>query len=101
MALEEYRKMRDVRKTPELAKNRRRRKAAAATLAFVVQKHAARRLHYDFRLELGGVMKSWAVPRLALKRSAPSDRADVPRRIAHRPRRVAPFRTRRLPASSR
>ncbi|HEV2303426.1 MAG TPA: DNA ligase D [Stellaceae bacterium] len=63
MALEEYRRKRDFRKTPEPAGNRRRRKAAAATLAFVVQKHAARRLHYDFRLELGGVMKSWAVPK--------------------------------------
>ena len=63
MALEEYRRKRDFRKTPEPAGRGLRRRTAAQPLAFVVQKHAARRLHYDFRLELDGVMKSWAVPK--------------------------------------
>ena len=64
MALEEYNRKRDFRKTPEPSgRVVRARKAAAAPLSFVVQKHAARRLHYDFRLELDGVLKSWAVPK--------------------------------------
>jgi bifunctional non-homologous end joining protein LigD len=63
MALEQYQKKRDFRQTPEPAGTARRRKKPAAALAFVVQKHAARRLHYDFRLELGGVLLSWAIPR--------------------------------------
>ncbi|HTV91002.1 MAG TPA: DNA ligase D [Stellaceae bacterium] len=64
MALEEYQRKRDFRKTPEPAGGKRRRgKPAAAPLAFVIQKHRARRLHYDFRLELDGVLLSWAVPK--------------------------------------
>src|SRR5260370_36189609 len=64
MALEEYNRKRDFRKTPEPSgSTARARTAAAAPLSFVVQKHAARRLHYDFRLELDGVLKSWAVPK--------------------------------------
>src|ERR1700731_3060961 len=63
MALEEYRRKRDFRKTPEPAGKSPARKKAAAPLSFVIQEHAARRLHYDFRLELDGVLKSWAVPK--------------------------------------
>lgn len=60
-ALKAYRAKRDFTRTAEPA-------GAAATarsaqLRFIVQKHAARRLHYDLRLELGGVFKSWAVTR--------------------------------------
>ncbi len=62
MALEEYQRKRDFGQTPEPAGAVRRRKKAAA-LSFVVQKHRATRLHYDFRLELDGVLLSWAVPK--------------------------------------
>ena len=63
MALEQYQRKRDFRQTPEPAGTVRRRKKPVAALSFVVQKHAARRLHYDFRLELGGVLLSWAIPK--------------------------------------
>lgn len=63
MALEEYRGKRDFRKTPEPAGAAAPHQAANAGLSFVIQKHAARRLHYDFRIELDGVLKSWAVPK--------------------------------------
>ena len=63
MPLTEYRKKRrfDVTKEPE-GKSRPKRRAKSK-LAFVVQKHRATALHYDFRLEWKGVMLSWAVPR--------------------------------------
>src|SRR5918992_3487150 len=59
--LDRYREMRDFSVTPEP----RGKKAVARTkaLRYYIQRHAARRLHYDFRLELEGVLKSWAVPK--------------------------------------
>lgn len=60
MKLKQYQSRRDFSKTPEPRPGRR---SAARPLAFVVQKHSSRRLHYDLRLELDGVLKSWAVPR--------------------------------------
>ncbi|SOZ39499.1 DNA ligase D [Cupriavidus neocaledonicus] len=64
-ALDKYRRMRDFGATPEPsgAAGRAAPRKRAAALSFVIQKHAARRLHYDFRLELGGTLKSWAVPK--------------------------------------
>jgi bifunctional non-homologous end joining protein LigD len=63
MALEEYQRKRDFRKTPEPAGRPEPAQKPANALSFVVQKHAARRLHYDFRLELNGVLLSWAIPK--------------------------------------
>ena len=61
MALELYRKKRNFKNTPE--PKGKVAKQNSGKLAFVIQKHAARRLHYDFRLELNGVLLSWAVPK--------------------------------------
>src|SRR5690349_24016476 len=58
--LAEYRKKRDFTRTAEPRGGRRQQ---AAKLAYVIQKHAASHLHFDLRLELDGVMKSWAVPK--------------------------------------
>jgi bifunctional non-homologous end joining protein LigD len=58
--LERYRAMRDFSKTAEPA-GKAKKSSDAGALPFVIQKHAATRLHYDFRLGLHGVLKSWAV----------------------------------------
>jgi bifunctional non-homologous end joining protein LigD len=58
--LAEYRRKRDFSRTTEPRGSARKRTRA---LAYVIQKHAASHLHYDLRLELDGVMKSWAVPK--------------------------------------
>ena len=68
MSLSEYNRKRNFSRTPEPSEKSSNRKANSGTnnqtLRFVIQKHDASRLHYDFRLETpSGVMKSWAVPK--------------------------------------
>lgn len=60
--LSEYKRKRDFSKTAEPAGGAVKR-GSRRKLRFVVQKHAASHLHFDFRLELDGVMKSWAIPK--------------------------------------
>lgn len=62
-ALARYRAKRDFGHTPEPAGDDTQNTDRTKALRFVVQKHWARRLHYDFRLEIDGTMKSWAVPK--------------------------------------
>src|SRR5689334_13340269 len=59
--LKEYNKKRDFKQTAEPAGSKS--KASSDQLVFVIQRHDATRLHYDFRLQLEGVLKSWAVPK--------------------------------------
>lgn len=60
MALTEYKKKRKFDKTPEPGPKEKRTRTGRL---FVIQKHRATQLHYDFRLEVDGVLKSWAVPK--------------------------------------
>lgn len=81
-SLAEYSAKRDFRHTAEPPPRRPARRRGHTTVSptetsgrFVIQKHAASRLHYDFRLEMGGTLKSWAIPKgvpteLGVKRSA-------------------------------
>src|ERR671937_321536 len=71
--LDEYRSRRDPQRTPEPFGGRR----GPGGRLFVIQKHAARRLHYDLRLEIDGTLKSWAVPK------GPSLRAEEKRLAVH------------------
>ncbi|HUR45932.1 MAG TPA: non-homologous end-joining DNA ligase [Candidatus Saccharimonadales bacterium] len=73
MSLLRYKEKRNFQRTPEPAGAKPLPKSKQ--LAFVIQKHAARTLHYDFRLEMEGVLKSWAVPK-----GIPTKKAD--RRLA-------------------
>jgi bifunctional non-homologous end joining protein LigD len=62
-SLEEYRRKRDFDVTPEPDGGSHGRPSSKQTLSFVIHKHQASHLHYDFRLEWRGVLLSWAVPK--------------------------------------
>src|SRR5437762_1566210 len=61
MTLTKYKQKRNFHKTPEPKGKVKKRKSSK--LLYIIQKHAASHLHYDFRLELNGVLLSWAVPK--------------------------------------
>jgi len=63
LPLEKYREKRSPDRTPEPFGIGADGRAGRGDGMFVVQKHAARQLHYDFRLEMEGVLRSWAVPK--------------------------------------
>ena len=63
MGLTQYKRKRDFAKTAEPKGGKARPKKLPGASRFVIQKHDASRLHYDFRLQMDGVLKSWAVPK--------------------------------------
>jgi bifunctional non-homologous end joining protein LigD len=63
MGLAEYKRKRDFKKTTEPAGRKLLPEKIKGASRFIIQKHAARRLHYDFRLEMESVLKSWALPK--------------------------------------
>jgi bifunctional non-homologous end joining protein LigD len=63
MSLEKYQKKRNFRTSPEPSGESRVKSAAKHSMLYVIQKHRASQLHYDFRLEFKGVLLSWAVPK--------------------------------------
>lgn len=58
-----YRKRRELQKTSKIEPYGKIKRSSSKELLFVIQKHDASHLHYDFRLEIGGVLVSWAVPK--------------------------------------
>src|SRR6201990_1227088 len=63
MTLAKYKEKRNFKVTPEPSGDESAKKAEDKHLLYVIQKHRATQLHYDFRLEFEGVLKSWAVPK--------------------------------------
>jgi bifunctional non-homologous end joining protein LigD len=63
MALNEYRKKRDFKLSPEPSGEKPAPQAPQSSLIYVIQKHRASQLHYDFRLEYRGTLLSWAIPK--------------------------------------
>jgi len=63
MGLTDYKRKRDFKRSSEPKGGKPKPKTVRGASRFVIQKHDARRLHYDFRLEMEGVLKSWAVPK--------------------------------------